>query len=523
MEHRGLIGIDLGTSSVKVVIVDRTDGRLLGAASASYPIDRPQPGHAEQAPERWWRATIDAARRALANADHPPIDAIGLSGQMHGTVLIDRALRPLAPAIIWADQRSASQAAGIERELGSDLLRISGSRVASGFQGASLRWLVEHEPALIDALHKVLLPKDYIRLRLTGDLATDPADAAGTLLFDLHRGDWSEPLIAASQVDPDWLPPIVPSHAISGRLGRDAALALGLPPGIPVATGTADAPAAALGAGVVDPGSLLITLSSGAQVYAPLTSPAIDPLGRIHTFSAPSPLDPVAPWYAMGATLNAGLALNWFRDLFDSSSDGIEPAARFERAGTIAPGANGLLFLPYLAGERTPHFDPDARGAFFGLDPSHCREHLERAVLEGIGFALLDAWQVVQEVTASRPERIVLAGGGARSDVWRQIIADQFGLPVVTPRSDEHSATGAAMLAAASLGAEIDDLVHRWVRYAPPIDPRPEIHERYRSLHSIFQAAYESSRMVNTLLAKWRPADRAEPPLSWEQTDSGSR
>lgn len=496
MPHQGLLGIDLGTGSVKALVVDRVDGRPLGEAAADYAINRPEPGAAEQSPEAWWRATIDAVRRALATADHPPVAAIGISGQMHGTVTLDSDRRLNGPAIIWADQRSACEAREIEERIGDGLLDITGSRIAPGFQAATARWLQQKHPERWETTRHLLLPKDYLRLRLTGELATDPSDAAGSLLLDIRTRAWSPDLLDAAGISRDLLPPIVPASAVSGRLARDPALALGLPPGIPVAGGAADAPAAALGAGVIIPGELMITLSSGAQVYTPLDAPLVDRHGRLHTFAAPSEPGEGPPWFAMGATLNAGLAYRWLRDLlFDHPDD-----TTFERmndlAATAPVGANGLLFLPYLAGERTPHLDPEARGALVGLDARHGRADLIRATLEGVSFALFDAWRALRETTGANPSCITLAGGGARARVWRQIIADLFGLPVRSLRGSNQSALGAAMLAAACAGDPVPDLVDRWVRQEVALQPDPVAHARYQALFAIFHDAYAPHRAI---------------------------
>ncbi len=506
MQHQCLLGIDLGTGSVKALIVDRADGRALGEASVDYPIDRPEPGTAEQSPEAWWRATVDAVHRALTNSGHPTIEAIGLSGQMHGTVTLDAAHRPNGPAIIWADQRSAREAREIEERLGDELLDISGSRIAPGFQAATLRWLQRHRPECWATTRHILLPKDYLRLRLTGELTTEPSDAAGALLFDIQTRDWSSKLLDAAGVGREQLPPIVPSSASSGRLTRDAAMALGLPPGIPVAGGAADAPAAALGAGMIAPGDLMITLSSGAQVYTPLDAPLVDRLGRLHTLAAPFEPGEGPLWYAMGATLNAGLAYRWLRGLLFDHPDESTFDRMNDLAATASPGANGLLFLPYLAGERTPHLDPDARGAFIGLDARHGRGELVRATLEGVSFALFDAWQVLQETTGANPAVITLAGGGSRSKVWRQILADLFGLPVRTLRGGNQSALGAAMFAAACTGDDVTDLVNRWVRYEAVSPPDSNGHNRYRALFSIFRDACEPHRAIVQALRQWGQA-----------------
>ncbi len=501
MEHRGLLGIDLGTSSVKALVVGREDGRTLGFASAGYPTTHPEPGFAEQSTDDWWRATVSAVRHALANANHPPIDAIGLSGQMHGTVLLDADYLPLGPAVTWADQRSASDAIDVERSFGSNMLDIAGSRIAPGFQAATLRWINRNHPDVCEAIRMILLPKDYLRFRLTREFLTDPSDASGTLLFDIRSRSWSVPLMLSAGVRPDQLPAIVPS---GGYLDRGAALELGLPPGLPVAGGAGDAPAAALGAGVIAPNDVLVTLSSGSQVYTPLATPNIDRSGRLHTFVAALDSNATAPWYAMGATLNAGNAVQWLAEvLFGEPVDrGAERVS--ELASKSPPGANGLLFLPYLNGERTPHFDPAARGAFIGLDESHSRADLARALLEGIGFAAYDAFASVENLTGVAPASITLAGGGSQSTVWRQIIADQFGLPVRTVRGLEQSALGAAILAGVARGDAIEDLIGRWIRPSVTVLPSPNDHDRYRTLLPLFRRGWQANRELMHALSEMR-------------------
>ena len=444
-----LLGIDIGTGSVKALVMTET-GETLARGEADYPILRPEPNRAEQAPVEWRRATVAAVRQALNLARSPGISAIGLSGQMHGAVPIDAAGDVVRPAVIWADGRSVQEATEITELVGAlRLIEIAGSPVVSGFQAATCRWLSKHEPENWAKTAVVLAPKDELRRWLTGEIATEPSDASATLLFDVERAAWSPELLRAANVRPDQVPRAVRSADISGVLRESVAAEFRLPAGIPVSGGVADAPGAALGAGIGDSNSLMLTISSGAQALMLAARPLIDPAGRIHSFCGP--LD--APrWYAMGATLSAGLSLRWLRDnVFE-----LDPKGAYETmlsaAEQVAPGAGGLVFLPYLTGERTPLMDPLARGVFLGLTGPQGRGHLVRAVLEGVAFSLFEAFSVLKELGAA-PSRIVLVGGGARSPLWRQIMADVFGLPVSPALDPDQSAIGAAMTAGAAIGA----------------------------------------------------------------------
>ncbi len=492
-----LLGVDLGTSSVKVLLA--TDaGEVLGRGGAEYAIHRPRPGWAEQDPEDWWRAAVGAVRQALREAGRAPASvlALGLSGQMHGTVLLDRAGRLLSPAVIWPDQRSQRQVREITDLIGAErLVELTGSPIATGFQAATVRWMQQERPDLWRRAHTILLPKDYLRYRLTGDPFTDPSDGSGALLLDVRRRDWSPEVLAALGIDVAQLPPVQPSTALAGQLGREAADALGLPPGTPVVTGAADTACGALGAGIVDPRTLLLTISTGGQMVLPASEARVDRAGRSHTFcGALAPGPGQAGWYQMAATLSAGMALRWLRDqVFGLSGDGA--FARMSAwAETAQPGAGGLLFLPYLAGERTPHMDPLARGLFLGLTASHGRPELVRAVLEGVALACFDAYSVLAELGA-RPERIVMAGGGARSPLWRRIVADVFGLPVQRLRVDEQSALGAVLLAGGGVGRfEPGPTAQAWATYDPPMEPDAQRHALYGELLALFRSAYAKHR-----------------------------
>ena len=500
-----LLGIDLGTSSVKVVVVDALSGVVVSASATSYPVHHPEPGAAEQDPEAWWQATIAAVTTALERiATDVSIESIGLSGQMHGTVLIGVSGETVAPAIIWSDTRSASSVRELTNDIGREqVLAIAGSPLAAGFQAATIHWIQIHRPDLWNRTAQVLLPKDYLRYRLTGSFFTDPSDAASTLLLDARTRDWSPELLKAAGVSRDHLPTVVPSTEITGELTADAAKALGLPPGIAVVGGAGDAAAAAVGAGVVDASSLLLTLSTGAQALAPIATPEVDRRGRIHTFcSAFEPGGDAGGWNLMCATMSAGLALRWLREeLFQ-----ISPDAGFDdinAAASIPIGSNGLLFLPYLSGERTPHMNANARGLFTGLGPEHQRAHLTRAVMEGVAMALYDAFYVVRDMGA-KPDRIVLAGGGSRSRLWRQIIADLFGLPLYPLAIDEQSAYGAAILAAPASGISSADRARAWARYDAPVEPDSRAHDRYQELQSLFRELYAVNISMFEQLADWR-------------------
>lgn len=488
------LGLDLGTSAIKALLV-RDTGEVIGRGSAGYPIHRPGPGAAEQDPAAWWSATIAATRQALTGSDET-VAAIGLSGQMHGTVLLGDGDRPLAPAIIWPDQRSRRQVAEITARIGPErLIELTGSPVATGFQAATLLWLQQERPDLWAATRCVLLPKDELRRRLTGTVATEPSDASGTLLLDVNTRDWSPDVLDKLDIPRALLPAVQPSDAIAGMLQPEAAADLGMPPGIPVVVGAGDAPAGVLGAGVVGQEALLLSIGTGAQLLLPVETVKIDRRGRLHTFCnalAPAPDQP--GWYQMGALLAAGLALAWLRDKV-FALEGADAYATMAAWAAEAPlGAGGLLFLPYLVGERTPHMNPLARGIFLGLTAEHGRPELVRAVLEGITFACYDAFRVFAELGAA-PERIVLAGGGTRSALWRQIVADVFGLPVHPLATVEQSALGAAILAGAGIGQFSPVAAARaWARYEPPLVPDPARHARYMELFAVFQDAYRKHK-----------------------------
>jgi len=445
-----LVGLDVGTSALKGVAIDET-GRVLATASAEYPLSRPQSGWSEQEPEDWWRAAEDVLGRL-------PEGPVGLSGQMHGLVVLDRERRVLRPAILWNDQRTAAECAEIEERVGFDrLLQLTGNRALTGFTAPKLLWLRRHEPDRYACIRHVLLPKDYVRLRLTGELAVDVADASGTLLFDVRRRAWSEEVCAALEIPLDWLPGVHESTAIAGA---------------------GDQAAAALGVGVAGPGPVSVVLGTSGVVFSALRAYEHDRQGRLHAFCHAVP----NTWHAMGVMLSASGSASWLRDALAADLENLE-----REAERWLPGTEGLLFAPYLAGERTPHPDPHARGAFVGLSLRHNRGALWRAMLEGVAYGLRDSLELLREL-GTRPETARVSGGGARSELWLRILASVLGLPLETTESEEGSAFGAALLAGVRAGVfrDADDAISRCVRPRLRIEPEWDYDDGYRRFRDLY-------------------------------------
>ena len=493
------LGIDLGTSAVKAVLID-IDGQLIGKGEAGYSILHPAEEKAEQDPASWWISVIEAVGQATQNQLNRTrqLAAIGICGQMHGTLLLDRDLRPLHPAVIWPDQRTIRQVQELSTTIGFErLIEITGSPLAAGFQAATLLWFQQNCPHIWAQAAHILLPDDALRLWLSGELSTDPSDASGTLLFDSFRRRWSPDLLAALQTSEAWLPKVQPSTAVIGHLTQQTALELKLTPDVSIVNGAADQAAALLGAGALHPTKLLVNLSSGGQIVQPSLDFQIDRSGRMHTFcSAFEPSHQRPGWYKMAATLSAGMSLRWLKEqvfnLEGTSSDAYDRIMAW--AAQSPPGAKGLLFLPHLAGERAPHMDAQARGAFVGLTLQHGKEEIARAVLEGVAFSLYQAWQVLRGQSAASPSELILAGGGARSALWRQIIADVFGAAVVKLNHREQSAIGAALLAAAGTGyLDLAEASSRWASYSAPCEPDPAKTARYQQLLDLYTKAYQQN------------------------------
>ncbi|MCS6836798.1 MAG: xylulokinase [Anaerolineae bacterium] len=489
-----VLGVDLGTSSVKVALYDLAAGVLRASAAHEYPILKPQPNYAEQDAESWWQATRSAIRRVLAQAgDHSPLLGIGLSGQMHGALLLDAQGQPLAPAIIWPDQRSAAQAQQLMDAVGRErYVSITGTLAATGFMAASLLWLKEHAPDVLACAHTVLLPKDYVRFRLCGALHTDVSDAAGTGLLDIHARRWSEDILQAAGLPVHVLPPLAESAAIVGQLSAQAADDLGLPAGLLIAAGSADQVAQAVGNGLVTPGRASVTIGSGGQVFVPVPAQpaATDP--RLHRFNHAVP----GLHYILGATLSAGLSLRWLRQVVGLEHHPDAYAILSAEAAQKPPGADGLIFLPYLTGERTPYMDSAARGAFIGLNAYHGRGHLARAVMEGVTFSLRQALELALELGQVQAEGLLIAGGASESPFWRQLMADVWGMPVQKSLSPEPAAVGASLLAALGAGyyASFAQMAQATARYDAWTEPRAESRALYDERYAHFCALYPRLR-----------------------------
>jgi len=468
-----LVGLDVGTTGVKALALS-PEGDVLARVEESYELSTPHPGWAEQDPEDWWRA----AERALAALGGQPA-AIGLSGQMHGLVALDDRDRVLRPAILWNDQRTEAECVEIEERVGlARLIQLTGNRALTGFTAPKLLWLRRHEPTTYAQVAHVLLPKDYVRLRLTGEHVIDVADASGTLLFDVARRRWSQEMLEALQLDPAWLPRALESPEVSGETVA----------GIPVAAGAGDQAAAALGVGVDRPGPVSVVLGTSGVVFAALPAFAADPQARVHAFCHAVP----GGWHAMGVMLSAGGSLRWLRDVLGPRGgyDELTAAAEEWPAGT-----EGLTFLPYLSGERTPHADPHARAAYAGLTLRHHRGALVRAVLEGVAYGLRDSLELLRELGVD-PRDGRVSGGGARSDLWLRILASVLRLPIRRTAADEGSAFGAALLGGVAAGVfrDVHEAVATCVRLLEPVDPDPQWVDAYEHGYRRFQLLYPALR-----------------------------
>ncbi|MBD2006312.1 MULTISPECIES: xylulokinase [Cyanophyceae] len=436
-----LLGIDLGTGSAKALLL-ATDGSVMGEASSSYPVHAPHPGWAESEPGDWWSGVASAVRKAVGNhADQ--VQAIALSGQMHGVVLASESGQPLRPAILWADTRSATL--NTYHSLDAAISERLGNPITAGMAGPTLLWLREHEATVYAQARWALQPKDWLRLRMTGEVATEPSDASGTLLYDVVSDNWAGDAISALNLRCDWLPKIIPSSAIAGDLTAIASEHLGLPIGLPVIAGAADTAAAALGNGLL-PGLVQLTIGTGAQIITPRSQPIIDPQGRTHLYRAAVPNQ----WYTLAAMQNAGLALEWVRGILGLSWEQV-----YTKAFSVPPGCEGLTFLPYLTGERTPHLDPYIRGAWVGLGLHHTQAHMMRAALEGVVFALRQGLEAL-EATGFKATELRLAGGGTAEMPWKQLLTDVLRIPLYATTVAAASARGAALLAGIGIGVYAD-------------------------------------------------------------------
>ncbi|HEY7835506.1 MAG TPA: xylulokinase, partial [Ktedonobacterales bacterium] len=442
-----LLGLDISTTGAKALVIDSA-GAVLASGTTPIALSTPRPLWSEQDPAEWWQASIASIRQALGQSgvDGSRIAAVGLTGQMHGLVLLDAAGEVLRPAILWNDQRTAAQCDEIRARLGrARLIALTGNDALTGFTAPKLLWVREHEPEVYARARHVLLPKDYLRLRLTGAYATDVADGSGTLLVEPRARGWSEELLAALEIPRAWLPPVFEGQQVTGRVSAAAAALTGLPVGIPVVAGAGDQAAGAVGVGAVEPGVVSVVLGTSGVVFAPTATPLIEPEGRLHAFCHALP----NRWHLMGVMLSAAGSLQWYHDTL---APGISFAELLKEAELAPAGADGLIFLPYLSGERTPYADPLARGAFVGLTVRHRRGHLTRAVLEGVAFGLRDSFDLLRTAGLERVAQVRISGGGARSRLWRQIVASVLGVAVDAVAADEGAAFGAALLAGVGVG-----------------------------------------------------------------------
>ena len=490
MSNSVFIGLDIGTSGVKGLAV-RADGSIATSATREYPLNTPRPGWAEQNPEDWWQGTIAVIRELVATTSGEEIAGVGITGQMHGAVFMDASGAIIRPAILWCDQRTEAECAEITAKVGAkDLQQITANPALTGFQAPKILWLRNNEPANYARIANVLLPKDYIRWRLSGEFFTDVSDASGTTLFDVPNRRWSAEVMAALDIPRQWFAKEVESAAVAGAVSAATAAETGLPAGALICGGGGDQAAGAVGAGITKAGVVSSTVGTSGVVFAYSDKPWIDPEGRIHTFCHAVP----GAWHVMGVMLSAGGALRWLRDTL-GYADYAEINAD---AASVPAGSDGLTFLPYLSGERTPHKDPNARGVFFGLSLSHTRAHMARAVMEGVAYGLNDSFRIFRELNVPL-EEVRAAGGGAKSDVWLQIQADVTGLPHCRLNVDEGPAYGASILAGVAAGAfeSVTAATDAFIKPVSTVHPNPadravydEGYARFRDLYARLKGAF---------------------------------
>jgi len=494
-----VIGIDLGTSSVKTLLVNQ-NGDIAGEASAAYPLIQERPGYSEQNPEEWVKGTVACLQQLLKESGvaAEDIEGVSFSGQMHGLVLLDEQNNVLRNAILWNDTRTTKQCRDIEAKLGDKLLDITRNAALEGFTLPKILWVQEHEPELFAKAARFVLPKDYLRYRMTGQVHMEISDAAGTLLLNVPEGKWSEEIAAAFGLPTGFCPPIVGSTEFTGTLLPEFAAESGLAAGTKVFGGGADNACGAVGAGIVRKGDALCSVGTSGVVLTYEEDKNKDFAGKVHFFNHAHP----GAFYAMGVTLAAGYSLSWFKD-------SLAPELSFDEllkpVGDIAPGSEGLLFTPYLVGERTPHADSVIRGSFIGLSGTHRREHLARAVMEGITFSLQESFDLFH-AAGIEVERVISIGGGAKNPVWLQMQADIFGKPVVALKNEQGPAMGAAMMAAVGSGwfGSLKECADAFIGYAKTYEPIPANVEKYARLFKLYQQVYAATRSLNEGLQEFR-------------------
>ncbi len=482
-----LLGIDISTTGAKALIIDEK-GEVLASVTHPLKLSTPQPLWSEQDPLDWWTGIVASIRGALEKARilGQDIAGVGLTGQMHGLVLLDARDHVLRPAILWNDQRTGPQCAWITDRLGFDkLLEYTGNPALTGFTAPKIVWVRDHEPKTYAKVAHILLPKDYVRFRLTGDYATDMADGAGMLLMDVKHRRWSPEVLRALGIPAEWLPKAYEGPQVTGGISESAAALTGLKAGTPVVGGGGDQAAQAVGVGAVRPGVAALTVGTSGVVFVPTDKPVIEPKGRLHAFCHAVP----GMWHLMGVMLSAAGSLQWYRDQL---APGVDFDALLAPAAEAPPGSEGLLFLPYLTGERTPHPDPLARGAFVGLTVRHTQAHLTRAVLEGVAFGLADSFALVKDMGIADVAQLRASGGGVKSPIWRQILADVLGAELVTVNVTEGAAYGAALLAGVGVGVwpDVPAACDATVRITSETRPDPERNKVYAGLHKLYRDLY---------------------------------
>jgi xylulokinase len=495
-----LVGLDVGTGGARAVAVNDS-GEIVTEASSEYPLHTPRPGWTEQDPEDWWEGAKEVLAKVAAEAGE--VGGIGLTGQMHGSVFLDDSDHIIRPALLWNDQRTQAQCDRITQVVGEErLISISGNPALTGFQAPKIVWLRDEEPENYEQVSRVLLPKDYVRLRLTGEYATDASDAAGTLLLDIRARDWSGEILNALEIPRDWMPNVYEGPENTGALRESVAEEIGLPPGIPVAAGGGDNAAAAVGTGIVGPGLVNSSVGTSGVLFAHADEFNPDPSGRLHAFCHAVP----GAYHLMGVTLSAGGSLSWWRETLGGDYDEL-----VEAASEVPPGSEGLVFLPYLSGERTPHLDPKARGAFFGLTARHGDAHMTRAVMEGVTFSLRDSLEIMRDLGVPIDD-VRATGGGARSKLWRQLQSDIYATPIRRTVADEGPAFGAALLAGVASGTYADireatSVVELRQEVTEPAPERSKICEEY---YEIYRSLYPATSLAMSRLADLAAASSSD-------------
>lgn len=488
-----LMGMDISTTGAKAILINE-NGDVLQSSTHTYPLSTPKPLWSEQDPEDWWQAAQASIQQVIKQADISPgdIKGIGLTGQMHGLVLLDSQDQVLRPAILWNDQRTGDACEEMVSKIGLErLIQITGNPALTGFTAPKILWVRENEPDIYQRIAHILLPKDYIRFKLSGDYAIDCADASGTSLFDIRKRNWSEEILSLLDIKPTWLPSVFEGSAVTGQVSAEAAERTGMQAGTPIVGGGGDQAAQAVGVGAVTSGIVALTLGTSGVVFAPTGKPFIDPKGRLHAMCHSLPPGEDQGWHLMGVMLSAGGSLRWYRDTFAPDADYPE---LIEPTESIAAGSEGLLFMPYLTGERTPYPDPFARGGFVGITVRHTFAHMTRSVLEGVAFGLRDSMELVKEAGLGEIRQVRVSGGGAKSPIWRQILADVMDAELVTVNTTEGACFGAALLAGVGAGTwqTVKEACRQTVKTLNATLPDPNHVETYTAYYQDYRELYPS-------------------------------